>query len=126
MSASSKHWADQAQYDLDSALAMFGSGRFLYVLFCCQQAVEKMLKALIAERTQELPPRIHSLARLAEEAAVELSSDQTDFLRELSAYYIQTRYPEEISNLASQVKQDEAKRILNLTEAMVQWLNSIL
>ena len=84
-----------------------------------------MLKALIAERSQELPPRIHHLMRLAEAAAVEMSSNQMDFLRELSAYYIQTRYPEEISDLASQVKEDEARRVMNQTEEIVQWLNSI-
>jgi HEPN domain-containing protein len=126
MSESSKPWVEQARYDLDSARAMLDSGRYLYVLFCCQQAVEKMLKALIAERSQELPPRLHHLVRLAEAAAVEMSNEQMDFLRELSAYYIQTRYPEEISDLASQVEEKGAKRVMNQTEQIVQWLSSIL
>jgi HEPN domain-containing protein len=47
MSSASKHWTEQARYDLDTARAMFDSGRYLYVLFCCQQAVEKALKAII-------------------------------------------------------------------------------
>ncbi|MBI2266308.1 MAG: HEPN domain-containing protein [Armatimonadetes bacterium] len=125
-SQSSQHWAEQARYDLESARAMLNSGRYLSVLSCCQQAVEKMLKAIISERSQELPPRIHHLARLAEAAAVEMSDDQLDFLRELSAYYIQTRYPEEIPDLASLAKEDEARRVMNQTEEIVQWLNSIL
>jgi HEPN domain-containing protein len=126
MSESSRHWAEQARYDLDTACSMFKAKRFLYVLFCCQQAVEKILKALIAERAQEFPPRIHHLVRLAEAAAVDLTDEQMDFLRELSAYYIQTRYPEDISDLASQVKSAEAQRVLRETEVMVQWLNSTL
>lgn len=40
----SREWAERAQYDLDTADAMFKAGRYLYVLFCCQQAVEKVLK----------------------------------------------------------------------------------
>ena len=86
MSASSQHWAEQARYDLDTARAMFDSGRHLYVLFCCQQAVEKMLKALIAERSQVLPPRTHNLVRLAEAAAVPIGKEQEDLYRELSGY----------------------------------------
>jgi HEPN domain-containing protein len=125
MSESSELWAEQACYDLESARAMLDAGRYLYVLFCCQQAVEKMLKALIAERSQELPPRLHHLMRLAEAAAIEMSSEQMDFLRELSAYYIQTRYPEEMSDLSSQVKENEARRVMEQTEAMVQWLSLI-
>jgi HEPN domain-containing protein len=126
MSSASKHWTEQARYDLDTARAMFDSGRYLYVLFCCQQAVEKMLKAIIAERTKGLPPRLHQLMRLAEVAGLEVSGERAEFLRELSAYYIQTRYPEEIKDLASQAKEEGAQRVLDHTEEVLQWLNSML
>ena len=63
MADASKQWADQARYGLDTARAMFDAGRYLYVLFCCQQAVEKMLKSLIVQRTRQLPPRVHQLMR---------------------------------------------------------------
>jgi HEPN domain-containing protein len=125
VSESSRRWAEQARYDLDTARAMFDAGRYLYVLFCCQQAVEKILKALVARRSNELPPRIHHLVRLAELAALQVSDEQAGLLRELSAYYIQTRYPEEISDLTSQVKQEEARRVLDQTEDMVRWLSSM-
>ena len=85
-----------------------------------------MMKALVAERSRELPPRIHNLVRLADAAALEMSDEQADFLRELSAYYIQTRYPEEVSDLGSQVKENEARRILDQTEEIVRWLSSML
>ena len=40
MGETEQGWVDQAQYDLETAHAMLASGRYLYVLFCCQQAVE--------------------------------------------------------------------------------------
>ncbi len=126
MSSSSKKWTDQARYDLETARAMFDSGRYLYVLFCCQQAVEKMLKAIIAERTKGLPPRIHQLMRLAEAAGLEVSGERAEFLRELSSYYIQTRCPEEIKDLASQAKKEGTQRVMDRTEEVFQWLDSIL
>jgi HEPN domain-containing protein len=126
MGASSAHWAERARYDLGTARDMFGSRRYLYVLFCCQQAVEKMLKALVAERSRELPPRLHSLVRLAEAASLSVDDEQAGFLRELTAYYIQTRYPEETSDLGSQVNEDEARRVLDRAEETVQWLSSML
>lgn len=67
MREASRPWAEQARYDLDTAGAMLSSGRYLYVVFCCQQAVEKALKALIVVRTGEMPPRLHNLPRLAED-----------------------------------------------------------
>ena len=63
--------------------------------------------------------------RLAEVAGVEVNESQADLLRELSAYYIQSRYPEEIPDLASKVRPDEARRILGQTEGFLQWLSTI-
>lgn len=38
------HWEDIAQYDLETAKAMLSSGRFLYVVFMCQQSIEKFTR----------------------------------------------------------------------------------
>lgn len=121
----SQHWAKRAQYDLDTADAMFKAGRYLYVLFCCQQAVEKMLKSFIVQRADEMPPRIHRLVRLAELAGVGVEEKQMDFLRELSDYYIPTRYPEDIADLALDVKQEKAQWVLTQSREFIQWLNSM-
>jgi len=120
-----ERWQEQARYDLDTARVMFDTGRHLYVLFCCQQAVEKMLKAVIVLRTKAFPPRIHSLVRLAAAASLDLDEERIQFLRELSSYYVQTRYPEEVPALAEKVPEDLTSRILRNSEEMVQWLNSI-
>lgn len=120
-----QRWAEQARYDVETARAMLSSGRYLYVLFCCQQAVEKMLKGLIAKRTEEFPPRLHNLVRLAESASIELSEERADFLRLLSAYYIQSRYPEAIESTKSQTDQALADEALKKTEEIIKWLSSI-
>lgn len=122
----SAQWAERARYDLDTADAMFKAGRYLYVLFCCQQAAEKMLKAVIARRTGELPPRIHNLPRLADVAGIESSHEQVRFLGELSAYYIQSRYPEEIRAAGSTITQELAQEVLGKTERTIEWVLSIL
>ena len=126
MTSIPERWAEQARYDLETARAMLSSGRFLYVLFCCQQAVEKMLKAVIAKRTEVFPPRLHNLMRLVEHAQLELEKEQSDFMRELSGYYIQTRYPDEIASLSGALSREPAQRVLSETEAMVRWLSSMI
>jgi HEPN domain-containing protein len=104
---------------------MLTSGRYLYVLFCCQQSVEKALKSLIVERTGALPPRIHNLVRLADVAGIEVPIPASRFLKELSAYYIQSRYPEEIEAAASAVTRSIAAETLKKTEETTQWLFSM-
>jgi HEPN domain-containing protein len=126
MGETEQGWVDQAGYDLDTARAMLASGRYLYVLFCCQQAVEKALKAVIVARTGALPPRVHNLVRLAEVANVESDRDRLRFLGELSAYYIQSRYPEEIRATGSAISQELAGEVMNNTEQTIQWILSML
>ena len=126
MTSSPERWAEQARYDLDTARAMLDNGRLLYVVFCCQQAVEKMLKGVIAHRSDELPPRLHNLMRLAKHAALEVEERRADFLRELSAYYIQTRYPEEIEAASREISQEMAHEMLVETEETMRWLSSMI
>jgi len=121
----SRQWAEQAQYDMETAGAMFKAGRYLYVLFCCQQAVEKALKAVIVSKTGELPPRVYNLLRLAEVAEIESDSERIQFLGELSGYYIQSRYPEEIKAVGSAITQELAHDVLGKTEQTVIWVLSI-
>jgi len=119
-------WAEQARYDLETAWAMLEGGRFLYVFFCCQQAVEKMLKAVIAERSGQCPPRVHHLLRLAEHAGIELNESRKLLMEDLSRWYIQSRYPEELPALSRGLDQQRGKQALNQTEDMLQWLSSML
>jgi len=125
MTEAAQSWAEQSRYDLDTARAMLASSRYLYVLFCCQQAVEKALKFVIVERTGVFPPRIHNLVRLVEEAGIEVNTDNKRFLGELSAYYIQSRYPEEIKVMSSTIMLECAAEILKKTEEMIQWFFSM-
>jgi len=120
---SRERWAGQAQYDLDTARAMLAAGRRLYVLFCCQQAVEKSPKGLLAERSQEHPPRIHNLVRLAERAGLVLPPALEQRMRMLSNYYIESRYPEELVSLG-QIDHALADEMLRHTEEVLEWLAS--
>jgi HEPN domain-containing protein len=42
MNPDAQRWRELALYDLGTADAMLSAGRYLYVLFCCQQAIEKI------------------------------------------------------------------------------------
>lgn len=121
-----KRWADRAEYDLETARALLASKRYLYVLFCCQQSIEKALKAVIVSKTGELPPRIHNLPRLAELAGLAANQDRMQLLAQLSTFYIQSRYPEDIDVLAASTTNVDAQKAIRQTEELIKWLLSLL
>lgn len=120
-----ERWRELALYDLGTAEAMLAAGRYLYVLFCCQQAVEKDLKALIIERCGIFPPRTHDLAKLAQVAKISPDNDQDLFLRTLTKYYVGTRYPEEVRALAGEATNELATRLLGHTKELRRWLGTL-
>lgn len=122
MESDIKYWVTLSEYDIKTAEAMLKTGRYLYVLFTCQQAVEKMIKALVTKETNKLPPRIHDLLKLAEIAHLSLDMKQKKLLGKLSYYYIETRYPEEISNMAIKTSKDVARKYLIKTKELLKWI----
>lgn len=119
-------WVDLVKYDLDSARIMQETGKYLHALFFCQQAIEKAVKALIVDRTGDLPPRIHSLPKLMIEAELQPDEIRMNFLSELSLLYIQSRYPEDIELPETVTNRDKTKAIVEETEGIVEWLLSML
>ena len=103
---------------------MLDAGRFFYVYFCCQQAVEKTLKAIIAKKTKKLPPKIHNLIALTEKAGVVVDEKGEDLMRFLTDFYINSRYPD----IGGPGRQDgdarSAQDYLDRTMELVQWLTT--
>jgi HEPN domain-containing protein len=46
-----KEWYFQSDYDLETAVDMFKSGRAVYCIFMCHLSLEKALKGLLIKKT---------------------------------------------------------------------------
>ncbi|OIO35141.1 MAG: hypothetical protein AUJ74_07575 [Candidatus Omnitrophica bacterium CG1_02_44_16] len=120
------YWIKLSDYDIDTAEAMLRTGRYVYVLFCCQQAVEKLLKSIVVKVMNIFPPKSHDLIRLADLAKVGLSDEQGLFFEKLTNYYIETRYPEEMKELSQKVTKELAIRYFKETQEALKCLNQLL
>jgi HEPN domain-containing protein len=117
------HWVERAEYDLETAKSMLDTGRFLYVGYMCQQAVEKVLKGIIAQQNKENLP-IHNLNRLAQVAGIEndLNAGQFNFLAELTPYCIEARYGDYRESLSEIINEQRAREVYAKTQEIFQWL----
>jgi len=118
-----EHWIERSQYDLDTAKVMLETGRYLYVAYMCQQSVEKLIKAIIAQQGKENFP-IHNLNRLAEisEISNELSSEQFNFLAELTPYHVEARYGDYKEKLSEIIDEQKAQEVYRKTLEIHKWL----
>jgi len=121
-----KYWLDLAEYDLGTAEAMLAAARYTYVLFMCQQAIEKIVKAHVVKTTESFPPRLHNLLRLLTLAKLETTDENKKFLEKLSYYYLETRYPEEKKKISAQINKTLAEEYLMKTKELFGWLKEKL
>ena len=121
-----EYWLDIAQYDLDVAKSMLESEHWLYVVFMCQQSIEKLVKGLYSYYMPDTPPHLHNIktiaARIESHLPMPIPSDKMDFFDELAAYYLNNRYPDYMSKLSSQISETEAVNVMTKTTEIFTWL----
>jgi HEPN domain-containing protein len=116
-------WKRSSEEDFAAAESLLQKGHLRHSLFFAHLAIEKMLKAHVTKQTNDLPPRIHNLVRLAEIADLKLDQEQEIFLREFDVYQLDGRYPdiEQVTVDCSYVKQEVAK-----AKETIEWLKAQL
>lgn len=122
-----QNWVDTSNYDIKTAEAMYRAGRYIYVVFMCHLAMEKMLKALVAKKQPEdMPPKTHNLIHLAQRVNVSPPEELRDFFQRIDNVSIVTRYPEDLQKLKKEFDKNTTRRILTDTKKIVKWLKQHL
>lgn len=123
-----KYWLDIADYDMETAKAMFETKRWLYVGFMCHQVLEKTLKAYWCATQPEDPPYTHSLLKLAAGCQISeaLNESQRKFIEMMMPMNIEARYPDYKQALASGLTSEGCAEIITETKNMQQWIKSKL
>lgn len=122
------YWLDLADYDLDTAEALYKTGRWLYVAFMCHQVIEKTLKAYWCSTREDAPPYIHNHIRLATGCDLYqlMNEEQRDFLDTVTNYNIESRYPEDKESLSRTLTERACREIIDETKLLQQWIKDKL
>lgn len=121
-----KNWLDSAQYDLETAEHMFNTGRYIYTIFMCHLALEKMLKAKIEEITGKTPPKVHDLEYLTELAKLSPDEDIGKFIVEITNLSVVTRYPRDFQQMLKNFSRERVELILTKTKEVFQWIKKFI
>jgi HEPN domain-containing protein len=115
------HWQRGARDSLESAVLLHKAGKYAIVLFHCQLAVEKALKAAYIAEHDSAPPPTHDLLELAEGLKREWTEDQLTLLDALSDLAILARYGDETWQEV-QATEDASKRWLTQAKSFLSLL----
>ncbi|HEX7541696.1 MAG TPA: HEPN domain-containing protein [Anaerolineales bacterium] len=117
-----RNWIALAEYDLETAVRMLEAGRYLYVIFLCHLALEKVLKAHVTAATQTMPVKTHDLIYLVKKSGLEMPQAHLEFIGKINTASIPTRYPEDLQRAVRDYPETVAKDYLHQTQEIIQWL----
>jgi len=123
-----KTWLELATNDLVLAKELlYRKSKVYYSAHFCHQAIEKLLKAIISERTNEIPLPTHNFKILLEQAKLkDIPEDKKEFIFSLVPHYIGTKYPEDITKLYRQYTKVLVQKLYKETEETFKWLKMYL
>ena len=123
-----EYWLELCDDDLRAAKNLFASKDYLWMGFICHLIAEKAIKAVLVNITDEIPPKIHDLQKLAEKAGIysDLSDKQNQLLRDLMPLHIEARYPEYKRAIASTLSDSFCAELLKETEDFLCWIKQKL
>ena len=122
MKKATRNWIASSKYDIETAKHMLKSGRYVYVVFMCHLSVEKLLKGLVAETQEDLPPKTHNLRYLVKLSKIEIPEKHATILNVLNTASIPTRYPEDMEKLLKKFPKKVVKNYFNETKELRKWL----
>jgi HEPN domain-containing protein len=128
MNEKTKTWLELAKNDLSLAKELSRrKNKVYYSAHFCHQAVEKLLKAVISERTGEIPLPTHNFKILLDQAKLkDINGDRKRFIFGLTPHYIGTKYPEDIAKLYKQYSRIFVQNLCKETEEVFNWLKAFL
>lgn len=126
MKNTTKKWLPYAKADIELAkisISQKNKTRWtnLLTLWHCQQAIEKLLKAIMVEKGKEIV-KIHDLGRLQELAEVDLTEEELKFILALNNYYLKSRYPDLINKPLPAPSDEITKKLFKQTNDLYLWL----
>jgi HEPN domain-containing protein len=121
-----QYWLNFARYDIESAEYNFAVGRWFYVVFMCQQSLEKLAKGLYGLYFNfNSIPFTHNIDKLirpiANKIQIHIPKETWEFFGELSHHAANNRYPDYKKLLSLQTTRPEALRLLNLSKEVFAW-----
>jgi HEPN domain-containing protein len=124
MSDKHEEWLKQADYDMDTADAMHGSGRYFYAVFMCHLSIEKALKGLYYKVFCEVPPKTHNLIYLLNKIGKKPEQELEKFVIKLNTASVATRYPDDLEKIQAAYTEEVTKDMITKSKDLLKWIKT--
>lgn len=116
-------WKKKAQGHYQLANEHFQLKNYVWCLFLCHLALEKVLKARVLEKTKREAPYTHDLIVLAKLADIQLTDDLVEKLETITGFNIEARYEDYKETLKKKADKKYTQQYLTLAGEYLTWFS---
>lgn len=124
-----KKWLEMAEDDLDTAEVMLKNGKYLYVSFMCEQAIEKLAKGIYVYTFDKEAPFTHNISIVLKDIEKLINTDEykeyETLFATLTSFYIIGRYDVYKQNIAKNLDKKSSAELLKKSKEAFKWLKSL-
>ncbi|MGD8779199.1 MAG: HEPN domain-containing protein [Ignavibacteria bacterium] len=121
-----KYWIDSSDRDYITMGHLFEKEDYHWALFIGHLVIEKLLKAYFVTYSDDEPPPIHNLLRLADKAKLRLDEGQKDILVTITTFNIQARYDDYKSAFYKTCTKQYNEKWINEINGLRKWIKKLL
>lgn len=119
-------WLDSSDRDFKTMQDLFQTNNNCWSLFMGHLVIEKLLKALYINKTNDFPPLIHDLRRLLEKSGIEPEPDRKIMFDTITRFNIKARYDDYKQSFARLCTDDFTKQWINNIIECRLWIKTML
>ncbi len=116
-------WIESSKDDWKVSNHLFEKGDYSYSLFFGHLTIEKILKAIYANKKGDTPPYTHRLVYLSEKASLKLTDEQLELLETITDFNMEARYPDEKFSFKIKCTKSFTEMYLSKIKEMKEWLS---
>ncbi len=121
------YWKKSSDDDWETVESLFTSKRYLHALFFAHLSLEKLCKAVwVKNNNDNLPPRIHHLVKLIQQANINMNEEDLVFLQLFNDFQIEGRYPDYLFKINKvctfEFTKDKLQKVLELKTCLQEKL----
>jgi HEPN domain-containing protein len=120
------HWLEMSDKDFETMRHLHQSGDMHWALFMGHLVLEKLLKACVVKKTNNIAPLTHDLSRLAGITTFRFSEEQLDWLDAITTFNINARYDDYKQAFYKKCTPEFTSHWLEKIKTLQQWIKEKL
>lgn len=117
-----EYWLESAKKDWIACQHLYENKDYPQCLFWGHLVLEKLLKGLVVQATQEQAQYSHDLVFLASKGALQYTEEQRNYLNEINTFNQFGRYDTEIMNFMKKCTPEYTQKYFFIIQQLSIWL----